>query len=320
MSISPAQNLLIAEAHRRNWKVQEIGSFTQLAKITDATGRTLLFKGGRPPQTSATGQVITINKLLSLEFVESLGFQVPASQMYERHDEALQFLRHHKRIVVKPNDTEKSQGVTVGVTDAAGLEKAVAFASQFSATILLQKYLEGQHYRLLTVGGKLFASALRYPPEVVGDGVSTVRQLIERENQHPLRQASTLSPLEKIDSKKAEHYLGENIEAVPVKNEVRRVLNLANISSGGTAVDITETVHPNYAVATELISRELGLFTCGFDIISPDIALDPGAVLQLLEINSKPGYRMHHFPAKGGTPRNVAAAVLDAAFATEQWH
>ncbi|HEX6258701.1 MAG TPA: hypothetical protein VFZ48_04430 [Candidatus Saccharimonadales bacterium] len=313
MSSSPAQRLVIAEARRRKWGVREVGSGKEVAIITNTLGKSLLFKGGRPPHTSANGLAIAHRKRLSIEFIEHLGFRMLPYSTYTDHAKAMEFLANHHTIVVKPDDAERGSGVTVEVASEAALRAAIKKARAVSDEVILQKFCTGRHYRLLAVMGQIVAAAERKPPCVVGDGRSTVLELVTKENQNPLRKGDS-APLAEMDVAKVASYLGKHANEIPASGESRTVLPFANLSSGGESLDVTDRVHRSYKDAAKRICESLGLFTCGIDIITDDIGAAYDKILPIIEINSKPGYRLHHFPTQGGPARNVAAMVLDAAF------
>jgi cyanophycin synthetase len=176
--------------------------------------------------------------------------------------------------------------------------------------------LAGRNYRVVIVGGRMVAASERLLPHVIGDGVSAIRDLIATENRNPLRGDGHEKPLTKIkvDSDVLTHlqHAGMSLDTIPKRGEHVTLSNRSNLSTGATAQDVTEKVHPSIARMCERAARLIGLDVCGVDLVIPDIdtEMTSGGVI---EINASPGLRMHHFPS-AGMPRDVGQAVVDAIF------
>ncbi len=172
---------------------------------------------------------------------------------------------------------------------------------------------------MLIIGGKLVAAARREPAQVIGDGIHTIKELIQIVNQDPRRgedHATCLSkiPLDAISLGVVteQGYTPQSIPAAGARVLIRRN---ANLSTGGTATDITETVHPEVIARAVEAARIIGLDIAGVDIVATDISRpmeEQGAVV--VEVNAAPGLRMHIEPS-GGTPRDVGGAIIDTMFA-----
>lgn len=224
-------------------------------------------------------------------------------------------------LVVKPVDANHGRGVLINITALKTAEEAFAYAQTYSSEIIVEKYIEGEDYRILVVGGKLIAAAHRIPAHVVGDGKSTVRQLIEETNRQSERGEGHEAALTKIsldyDTDRQLQNINFNLESIPHQGEKVVLKSTANLSTGGTGVDVTDEIHPANRFMAERIAALVGLDICGIDVIAPDlkspVSENGGAVI---EVNAAPGFRMHLSPS-GGKPRNVASAVVDMLFPTQ---
>jgi cyanophycin synthetase len=218
-------------------------------------------------------------------------------------------------IVIKPVDGNHGRGVTTRIHDFQKAKEAFKIASQLSNEIIVEKYISGSDYRFLVINYKLVAVAKRTPPMIMGDSSSTIEQLIEETNNDPARGMGHENILTKIK-------VDENTKSILVEKnltlntvlpigEILFLKDTANLSSGGTAKDVTEIVHPHNVFLMERIARLMNLDICGIDVISNDIRKPlnelNGAVL---EVNAGPGFRMHLSPTKG-LARNVAEPVMN---------
>ena len=218
-------------------------------------------------------------------------------------------------LVFKPLDGNHGKGATIGVKTAEEAYEAFAHAKHYSRRIIVEKFITGFDFRVLVIDHKFIASALREPAHVIGDGKSTINELIEKENKDPRRGYGHENVLTEIsiDRETMEQLAKKNhtLETILPKDEKCYLKGTANLSTGGTSTDITDIVHPNNIFIFERISRVIGLDICGIDIMATNLSEpleDTGGVV--LEVNAAPGFRMHLAPAVG-LPRNVAAPVID---------
>src|SRR5829696_6682446 len=219
-------------------------------------------------------------------------------------------------VVVKPVNGRKGLAVSLEVSTPEEMKVAFEAAKEFSSAILIEEMLNGLNYRVVIVGGRMVAASERLLPHVIGDGVSTIRELIATENRNPLRGDGHEKPLTKIkvDSDVINHlqHAGMSLDAIPKNGEHITLSNRSNLSTGATAQDVTDQVHPTIARMCERAARLVGLDVCGVDLVIPDIAT-PMTSGGVIEINASPGLRMHHYPS-AGMPRDVGQAVIDAIF------
>lgn len=218
-------------------------------------------------------------------------------------------------LVFKPLDGNHGKGASINVKTVEEAKAAFEHAKKYSRKIIIEKFITGYDFRVLVINNRFIAAALREPAHVIGDGKSTIQQLIDKENLDPRRGYGHENVLTEIsvDRETLEQLSkkGYHLETVLKKDEHCYLKGTANLSTGGTSTDVTDIVHPHNIFICERISRIIGLDICGIDIMASNLS-EPlemtGGVI--LEVNAAPGFRMHLAPAKG-LPRNVAAPVID---------
>ncbi len=221
-------------------------------------------------------------------------------------------------MVLKPVDGNHGKGATTNINDWASALKAFGDAQRYSFSVICEKFITGYDFRVLVINYRFICAALRTPASVTGDGKSTIQQLVDEVNKDPRRGYGHEKVLTQIRiddfTMKMLDDVGYTLETVPEKGELVSLKPTANLSTGGTATDITEEVHPANIFMCERIARIIGLDICGIDIMASDlrspISENGGAVL---EVNAAPGFRMHIEPT-AGLPRNVAEPVVDMLF------
>ena len=218
-------------------------------------------------------------------------------------------------LVFKPLDGNHGKGATINVQTMEEAEAAFEYAQKYSRRVIIERFITGYDFRILVIDHKMVAAALRVPAHVTGNGVNTVQELIDIENQDPRRGYGHENVLtEIIVDRDTEDLLAKNnytLESVIPNGEVLYLKSTANLSTGGTSIDVTDLVHPENVFTSERISRVIGLDICGIDIMAPNLThpfSENGGVV--LEVNAAPGFRMHLAPSEG-LPRNVAAPVID---------
>ena len=221
-------------------------------------------------------------------------------------------------LVVKPIDGNHGRGITVNITNYEDALVAFHMAKKVSNKIIIENYIQGEDYRLLVINNVMVAAAKRTPAHVIGDGKSTVKELVDEVNKDPRRGYGHENVLTQITinelTKTILAAIGYNEDSIPLDGEKVILKDTANLSTGGTAEDVTDIVHPSNVSMVERISKIIDLDICGIDIMTTDISKPleetNGAVL---EVNAGPGFRMHLAPTKG-LPRNVAVPVVDKLF------
>ncbi|MFC0168906.1 cyanophycin synthetase [Pseudoduganella danionis] len=270
--------------------------------------------------TSAIGEAIAQDKELTKKLLHAAGVPVPIGRTAEDAEDAwAAALEIGLPVVVKPKDGNQGKGVTVNVMTKEHLEKAFHTAREFRDDIMVERYLPGHDFRLLVIGNKLVAAARRDPPQVVGDGVHTVRELVNIVNADPRRGSGHSTSLTKIrfDDIALARLALQDLEAdsVPAKGQRVILRNNANLSTGGSATDVTDDVHPEVAARAVEAAQMIGLDICGVDVVCESV-LQPienqrGGVV---EVNAAPGLRMHIAPSFG-KGRAVGEAIVNTMFA-----
>lgn len=221
-------------------------------------------------------------------------------------------------VVIKPLDGNHGKGATVGVRTLEDAITAFEKAKEYSRWVIVEQQLVGKDFRALVVNNRLIAVAERIPAHVVGDGKSTIERLIEKTNADPRRGYGHENVLTQIDidgqTQRCIRKAGYELNSILPKNEVLHLKTTANISTGGTAIDCTDEVHPQNVFLFERIARIIGLDVAGVDVIAPNVSeplSESGG--GIIEVNAAPGFRMHLAPSQG-IGRNVAEHVIDMLF------
>lgn len=270
-------------------------------------------------QTNLLAADLVGNKFLTTRLLENHGVPVPKNRIAEREEEVVALAGELSgAVVVKPLGGSHGRGVTIGAAGERELRRAFRFAAQYDSKVLVEEFVAGRQYRLCLINHKLVAAAERIPAYVIGDGNHTVRELVDLANQNPLRGEAHDKPLTKIKIDDAAAAVlskqGLTPDRVPEVKRVVQINETANISTGGTAVDVTAIVHPDNVRLAEYVSQIVGLDIVGLDIISDNIAKplreNHGAII---EVNAAPGIRMHHHPS-AGQARDVGGEIMDYLF------
>lgn len=270
-------------------------------------------------RTSAVAEAIAQDKELTKQLLQAAGVPVPEGRPVSSAEDAwAAACEIGSAVVVKPQDGNQGKGVTVNLASEKQVKTAYAEAFKISDEVLVERYIVGQDHRILVVGNKLIAAARREPPMVIGDGIQSVRELVDRVNSDPRRGTGHATSLTKIRfddialARLAED--GLNAESIPAKG-IRVILrNNANLSTGGTATDVTDDVHPDFAARAIAAAQMVGLDVAGVDIVCNNV-LRPleeqgGGVV---ELNAAPGLRMHLQPSFG-KGRAVGEAIVSSLF------
>lgn len=218
-------------------------------------------------------------------------------------------------IVIKPLDGNHGKGASINVKNREDAVSGLAYAKKYSHRVIVEKFITGYDFRVLVINNKLVAAAKREPAHIKGDGKQTIQQLIDETNRDPRRGYGHENVLTEIDVDRDTldllEKLNYTLETVPKKDEIVYLKSTANLSTGGTSIDVTDMMHPENIFLCERISRVIGLDVCGVDIMAENLTQplkENGGCI--LEVNAAPGFRMHLAPSEG-LPRNVASPVID---------
>jgi cyanophycin synthetase len=275
--------------------------------------------GTQTSRTNGIGSMLAANKDYARRVLAGVGLPVVA---YERVDRRRAAVAAAERIgfpvVVKPNNANMGRGVSVGMKTVREVREAYTRAREYDRSVIVERFVAGTDYRMLVIDGELRAAAKRVPAHVVGDGAHTIEDLVAEANRDPRRGAGQRSSWTQLEldeqSDRLLAELGYRRGSVARQGELVFLRRNANTSSGGTAVDVTDQVHPHNRDIAERAARSIGLDIAGVDLLVPDISSsmrEQGGVI--CEINSRPGIRKHLWPAEG-SPRDVIAPIIDMLF------
>ena len=270
-------------------------------------------------RTSAIAVETADDKTRTKEILRQAGVRVPSGECARDLDELERIAdRIGYPVVVKPREGNHGRGVTVGVTNAEELAAAVERAREVDRDVIVEEMLRGSDFRLLVIDHAFVAAARRDPAQVVGDGIRTVRELIDILNDDPRRGVGHTKSLTRVEVDEDTTSLlakqGLSLESIPDAGRAVRLKSTANLSTGGTSTDVTDEVHASIREMAERVSRAIDLDVCGIDVVAPHLS----APLEetrggVCEVNAAPGFRMHLDPTHGRA-RNVAAPLVDMLF------
>jgi cyanophycin synthetase len=315
--LGPSTGSIVRAAERRRIPSRRLtdGSLVQLG----FGSRQRRIWAAETDRTSAIGEAIAQDKELTKSLLATIGVPVPEGRVAKTVEEALAAAREiGAPVVVKPRKGNQGKGVSTALESSDAIATAFQIAVAYDGETIVERHVYGSDHRLLVIGDRLVAAARREPPSVLGDGRSTIAELVARENLNPLRgddHSTSLSKL-RLDAIGLEHLAeqGLNAESVPAAGSRVSLRKNANLSTGGSATDVTDTVHPEVAARAIEAARMVGLDVAGIDVVatSVDRPLEEtrGAIV---EVNAAPGLRMHLEPS-AGKGRDVGEAVIASMF------
>src|SRR5215813_567943 len=266
-------------------------------------------------RTSAVAVDIASDKELTKILLRDAGIEVPYGILAQSEAEAVEALEMiGAPVVIKPYNLSQGKGVSLNLTSPAQVAQAYRTAKKFETKVVVERQLVGRDYRALVIDGKVKAVSERVPAHVTGDGRRTIAELVEAVNRHPARGEDHERPLTKIaiDPALMEFMKRRDltVDYVPEPDQVVYLRECANLSTGGTARDVTDLIHPQIAAMCERAAQTIGLDICGIDLILDDIARPLGPDNGIVEVNAAPGLRMHVSPSEGRS-HDVGAAIID---------
>ncbi len=312
--LGPSTGAVVEEAKRRGIPVRRLNNYS-LVQL--GLGKNLRrIQATLSDYTSAIAVEIAQDKDDTKRVLGNIGLPVPNGDVARTIERAIDIVDEiGYPVILKPLDASHGRGISGKIDTEEALKEAWNHAREFGNRIVIEQYAEGRDHRVLVINGKVVACAERIPARVVGDGVSTIAQLIERENKDGRRGVGHTKTLTKLPAdERTACFLrkqGRTLQTIPAKDETVFLRGTANLSTGGTAVDRTDEMHPDNITACEMAAGIIGLDIAGIDVLTPDISVpfrENGAVI--IEVNAGPGIRMHTHPTEG-TPRNVGAPIID---------
>ena len=315
--LGPSTSAIVNEAKRRGIPVTRIGN-ESLVRL--GYGRySRIIESTLTDATPCISADISSNKQLAKAILSEHHIPVPYGKVvYSEISAVIAANQLGMPVVMKPFDGNQGKGVYLDLNDEAEIKHAFREASRYSNGIIVEKFVSGRDYRILVVGDKVSAVAERLPAMVIGDGVHTVRQLVDIVNSDENRGESHEKPLTKIRldgvAEGLLEKMGMTADSVPEKGQVVKLRTNGNLSTGGTSIDCTDIIHPENTELAVLAANAIGIDIAGIDVVTEDISKPlsetGGAVV---EVNTAPGIRMHLYPSKGKS-RNVAADIVDHLF------
>src|SRR5215217_5820034 len=316
--LGPSTGTIVAAARARDIPVLRLTPKDSLVQL----GYGVYQKRIQASETSNTRAIavdMCQNKEMTNRMLRAVGVPVPDGRPVESADDAWAAAQEiGLPVVVKPEDGNQGKGVSVNLHTEAEIRAAYDIARAFRSGVLVERFISGHDYRLLVVNGQMVAAARRDPAQVVGDGQHTIRELVEEVNRDPRRREGHSSSLTRIRLDGAVDLAlsqqGLTLDAVPEPDRAVKLRSNGNLSTGGTATDVTDEVHPRNAQLAEQAAQILALDVAGIDVICQDIRRplreQGGAIV---EVNAAPGLRMHLHPASG-QPRDVGVSIVGMLF------
>ncbi|MDI6034745.1 cyanophycin synthetase [Flavobacterium sp. LB2P84] len=312
--LGPSTGSIVEEAVSRNipWIRLGTNSLVQLGYGINQ----MRFQATITCKTSSIAVDIACNKELTKKMLDMASIPVASGSICVDENDLTETIKKiGYPIVLKPLDGNHGKGASINVTNWEDAVSGLAFAKEYSKRIIVEKFITGFDFRILVIDNKLVAAAKRVPAHVIGNGTDSIQQLIETTNLDPRRGYGHENVLTQIDvdrdTEDLLEKLGYTLETIPRIGEIVFLKSTANLSTGGTSVDVTDMMHPENIFLAERISRVIGLDVCGVDIMAENLTQplkENGGVI--LEVNAAPGFRMHLAPSEG-LPRNVASPVID---------
>lgn len=312
--IGPSTQSIINEAYRRDIPHRSLNNGSMILFGQGVNQK--LIRASMTGETSSIGVETACDKYETKQTLSRAYIPVPKGEVIRREESLKETVeRVGFPLVVKPVDGNHGRGITTNITSYEQALVAFKIAQSISKSVIVEQFFEGDDYRLLVVNYKLVAAAKRTPAMIIGDGKSTISQLIEQVNADPLRGLGHEKVLTTIKADEVTLNILKNkqlsLKSVLPIGEILFLKDTANLSSGGTSTDVTDEVSASTRFLAERIARVMCLDICGIDLIAQNIQLpidgNNGAVI---EVNACPGFRMHLSPSKG-LARNVAEPVMD---------
>jgi cyanophycin synthetase len=318
VGLGPSTASIVEAARERGIPARRLSADCSLVQLGHGAAQRRIWTA-ETDQTGVIAEAVAKDKELTRMVLRAVGVPVPEGRPALDAEDAWAAARSiGVPVVIKPQDGNHGRGVATNLRTREQVETAFANAKAEGDHVLVERFAPGDDYRLLVIGGKLVAAARREPAQVVGDGVHTIARLVEEVNKDPRRGEDHATALSKIplDAVSLEVLAeqGYTPDSVPPAGQRVLIRRNANLSTGGTATDVTDSVHPEVAARAVEAAKAVGLDIAGIDVVALDIARameEQGAVV--VEVNAGPGLRMHLEPS-AGQPRPVGRAIVEMLF------
>lgn len=296
--------IIVDEARRRGIRVEILDADAGYFRLTFG-GRSITCRESLSQLTTSIAMSRCQDKRVTRRMLVEAGLQVPEQREADGSDGDLAFLREHGAVVVKPSDGEQGQGISVDVRDADGLRAAITHARQFDSTVLIERYCPGEDLRIVIVGYKVVAAALRKPPVITGNGRHRIRTLIEKLSR---RRAAATSGESRIpmdaETERCVRLAGHSMNDILPQGTQLAVRKTANLHTGGTLHDVTHVLHPQLCAAAIAAAKALEIPVTGLDFL---VAAPTKPDYVIVEANERPGLANHE-------PQPTAERFIDFLF------
>lgn len=313
-NLGPSTYSIWREARKRDIPVRRLDKNSLLQLGYGKHSR--IIEASLPDTTSCVAVDLAKDKHMTKQLLQENDIPVPNGEIVSSEKSAVLIANElGYPVVIKPLDGNQGKGVTANIDNEERLYTAYQLARRYSRDVVIEKYIEGKDYRILVVGNQVSAVAERKPPFVQGDGVHTIMELVAELNKDSNRGEGHEKPLTKIKldtiTKELLSRSGLTLTSIPKRGEIIYLRENGNLSTGGIAIDCTESIHPLNKELAVKAAKVIGLEIAGIDVVMDDISRpltrENGAII---EVNAAPGLRMHLHPAEGKS-RNVARDILD---------
>lgn len=302
-----SSQLLIADAIQKGVAMRVLDRRDQFLELRHGAHVEYVKNANMTSKDSYISPLIMANKSVTKTLLAEADLPVPPGQTFDDKAAAARYLALHqdKKLVVKPQSTNYGVGISLlePYSDTASQEEALAIAFQEDTAILIEDFVPGTEYRFFVLDGECLAVLLRKPANVLGDGVHTIKELIARKNQDPMRGVDHRLPLEKIQMGEIEALMldqqGLAFDSIPEVGQEVLLRGNSNISTGGDSIDVTDQIHASYKDLAIAITQVMGAWVCGVDLMIDGDPQEPGASCVAIECNFNPAMYLHTFTYQG---------------------
>ena len=314
------QNLLF-DAIQKGLKVEVLDAHDQMVALSYKSHREIIEKGNMTSQDSMVAYAVMENKVVTKKLLNRVHLNTPQGQQFSDLETAQAAfpLFETTSIVVKPKSTNYGLGISIFKQPATQEQfyKALEIAFQEDKEVLVERFVSGTEYRFFVLDGKTRAVLRRDAAHVIGDGVSTISQLVAQKNESPLRGQDHRFPLEKIQITATEKLMldvqGYTEQSIPEKDVKVNLRENSNVSTGGDSIDVTDEMPEIYKNIAEKAAEALQVKITGVDILIENLNDSSGEKYSIIEANFNPAMLFHLYPLKG-KGRRVTMDVLQFLF------
>lgn len=314
--------ILILDAIKRGIEFNMMDRLENFISLSDGEKVEYVKQATKTSKDSYITALIMENKLVTKDILRENNIRVPKGKDYDNIDEAKKDFRLFKdeKIVIKPKSTNFGLGISIfpGEYSREDYDKAVEIAFRADSSILIEEFMTGKEYRFLVIGEEVVGILHREPANVIGNGESTIEELVSEKNKDPLRGKGYKTPLEKIKLGEIEEMFlknqGLSFKSIPKNGEKIYLRENSNISTGGDSIDFTDKIHPSYKEVALKSAKAVKALICGVDMVIDNIEEEAKEKNHgIIELNFNPAIHIHCFPYKGEN-RKAGEKILDLLF------